>query len=89
MRAGCDISRAVDSGQYYYAIRTDIKGYYASISRKILLEQLYQHFQDPRLRNYFEQIVNIAIDKNADIFNEATVQKSQKDHVSGVTKIKT
>jgi len=51
------IKRALELDSYQYVIRADIKGYYASIRRQILLDQLNVHYQDPRLAHYFEQIV--------------------------------
>jgi len=54
--------------QYHYVIRADIKIYYASIDRKGLLQQLHQHFDDPRLLHYFEHIVNVAVDYHGNVF---------------------
>lgn len=62
------IHHALQYNTFQYVIRADIKGYYASISRKNLLKQLNHHYQDPRLQNYFEQIVNVAIDKRGNVF---------------------
>ncbi|MCB1827896.1 MAG: hypothetical protein KDH94_05655 [Coxiellaceae bacterium] len=53
------IKKALSLNHYNDVIRADIKGYYASIDREILLSLLHQHYQDPRLRNYFEQIVRV------------------------------
>ena len=64
-----DIDKALRTGQFQYALRLDIRGYFASIDRKILLDQLNHHFNDPRLQNYFKQIVQIPIIDNADITN--------------------
>ena len=45
--AAARIKAALSSGRYHYAIRADIKSYYASINHKILLKQIGQHFDDP------------------------------------------
>ncbi len=62
------LTNALSYRSYQYVIRADIRGYYASISREILTQQLLQHFQDPRLHHYFTQIVNTAVDRNAEVF---------------------
>jgi hypothetical protein len=64
-----EVDKALQTGRFHYALRLDIRGYFASIDRKILLELLNRHFNDPRLQNYFEQIVQISIIDNADITN--------------------
>jgi len=66
------IYNTLSSRPVNYVIRTEIRGYYGSISRRRLTAQLHQHFQDPRLVNYFSQIVNIAIDKKGDVFVPST-----------------
>ncbi len=63
------IKNSLVASDYRYIIRTDIRGYYESISRKLLTQQLHRHFQDPRLQNYFEQIVNCVVDRGGDVFN--------------------
>ncbi len=64
-----DVQQMLARQKFGYFMRLDIRGYYSSIDHRILLEQLYQHFQDPVLKQYFEQIVNIPIDKHAQIIN--------------------
>jgi hypothetical protein len=49
------------ANKFGYFIRADIAGYYASIDRKILSKQLPEYFDDPRVLNYLNQIVNIPI----------------------------
>ena len=49
-------------------IRVDIRKYYASISRKQLLEQVCRHYQDPRLQYYFEQIIYHAVERDGEVF---------------------
>jgi len=56
------VNQALESESYRYCIRADIKSYYASIDHEILVKQLRQHFDDPRIRKYLEDIVTIAID---------------------------
>jgi len=62
------IKAALASGDYHYVIRTDIKKYYASIDRKLLMAQLAQQFHDTRVMNYLEAIVNHAIDDGGKVF---------------------
>lgn len=57
-----DIKQALESGDYHYALRIDIRGYYANIDRKILLTQLQKKFDDPLTLKYLESIVTTAID---------------------------
>ena len=51
------LKRHLDSGQYEYFIRLDIKQYYASIDRRILTEQVKDCFDDPRVIHYLTQII--------------------------------
>ena len=53
--------KAFDNGSFRYFMRLDIKSYYASIDRKILTEQTKSCFNDPRVLNYLDQIINIPI----------------------------
>jgi len=64
-----DVAIMLERQKFGYFMRLDIKGYYSSMDHRILLEQLCQHFHDPVLQQYFDQIVNIPIDKNAQITN--------------------
>jgi hypothetical protein len=59
--------KALDSGKFRYFMRIDIQGFYASIDRKLLFQQVQQHFHDPRILNYFEQIIHIPILKDGAI----------------------
>lgn len=47
---------------YKYFIIADIKDYYASIDRNILVKQTQKHFMDLRLVKYLESIITTAID---------------------------
>lgn len=66
-----DIHQMLTRQHFEYAIRIDIKSYYASIDRGILLQQLNHYFKDPILSHYFDQIVNIPVDRNAAIINKS------------------
>ena len=57
-----EIKSALNTKNFNYCLRIDIKSYYASINHKILLEQLYNNYDDPILRHYFEAIVTSGID---------------------------
>ncbi len=64
--------KALEKGTFRYFIRADIKGYYASIDRKILSEQTKELFNDFRVLNYLDQIIHIPIIENAAITNPTT-----------------
>ena len=53
---------ALATGRYEYCLRIDIKSYYASINHKVLLKQLMDNYDDPRLKKYFTDIVTAAVD---------------------------
>ena len=55
---------AMKSKKYHYVLRLDIKGYYANIDHGILIQQLCQAYDDPRLHRYFASIVSPLIDDN-------------------------
>lgn len=57
------VQKALQSGEFKYFIRTDIKSYYASIDQHILLKQVKSHFQDNRVLNYLEQIITVTLDQ--------------------------
>ncbi len=59
-----DIEKALKSGQYYYALRIDIKGYYANIEHKRLLELLQKNFDDPLILKYLNDIVKRLVDRD-------------------------
>ncbi len=65
-KISADIKTALDSQDYAYVMRLDIRGYYANIHHDLLLAQLQTHYQDPLLHTYFEAIVNAAVDKYGD-----------------------
>jgi len=62
-----NIKEALNTGKYTYAIRLDIKSYYASINHKILLQQLAAVFDDPMLLRYLNDIVTIPIDNSGNL----------------------
>ena len=64
-----DVQQMLDRQSFGFFMRLDVKSYYASINHRILLEQLNSHFCDPVLQHYFEQIVNVPINQNAQIIN--------------------
>lgn len=63
-----DIKTALTSGNYHYVLRIDIKSYYASIDKTILLQQLNQHYHDPIVLHYFEAIVNHVVDDGGYVY---------------------
>ena len=64
------LKKALTNGDFHYFIRADISGYYASIDRGLLWQQVETHFDDPRVLNYLHQMINIPIIKNAEVLNE-------------------
>ena len=61
------VKAALTTNDYHYAIRLDIRSYYASIDHEILLKQLKENYDDPKLINYFQQMITVAVDKNAQL----------------------
>jgi hypothetical protein len=64
-----DIEKALKSGQYYYALRIDIKGYYANIQHQKLLELLQKNFDDPLILKYLHDIVKRLVDRDGVLFS--------------------
>lgn len=63
-----DIKAALGSGAYHFAMRIDIRSYYASIDHGVLQKQLEAVLDDKRALHYLNAIVTIAIDKEGVIF---------------------
>ena len=61
------IKRAVEQQCFSYVIRTDIRSYYASIQHDILTKQVQEHFNDPRVLHYLEDIITIGVDDGGNI----------------------
>lgn len=66
------IEKSLQQTPYLYMIRADVKGYYASIDRKILMQLVRQHYNDPRLLGYFEAIVNHSLDDGGVVSTAST-----------------
>ena len=49
--------------KYAYFIRLDIKGFYASVDRKILSEIVEETYDDPIIVAYLKDVIHIAYDK--------------------------
>ncbi|MBS0351012.1 MAG: transposase [Proteobacteria bacterium] len=62
----------MNANSYHYVIRADIKGYYSSIDRRILLQQTLQAFQDPRVQLYWEAIITAPIDDGGRLLTPST-----------------
>ncbi len=56
------VQKALNTNDYHYFIRADIKGYYANIDHQILLDQLFEQYQDPKVRYYFSAFVTALTD---------------------------
>ncbi|WP_198432157.1 reverse transcriptase domain-containing protein [Marinomonas sp. BSi20584] len=52
----------INSGQYGYVIRTDIKGYYANIQKRPLIDQLAQHIHCPIILNLMSQYLHYSVE---------------------------
>ena len=64
------IKQAIGHKNFRYFIRADIKSYYASIDHNILVKQVQQNFDDPRLLKYLSDIINISVIKDATVFTQ-------------------
>ena len=64
-----DIKDALKTGEYCYFLRIDIKSYYASIDRKILMEQLKENFSHPLTLAYLYSIVNNVVDDGGRVYD--------------------
>ena len=45
-----------------FIIRADIKSYYRSIDHKLLLEEIKQHYNDPKVQHMLERIITNPIE---------------------------
>ncbi len=61
------VEKGLSLDAYHYFLRIDIKFYYASIDRKILTEQITNSFNDPRVKNYLSDVINIPVLNDAAI----------------------
>ncbi|MBS0351670.1 MAG: group II intron reverse transcriptase domain-containing protein [Proteobacteria bacterium] len=66
------LHNVMNAKTYHYVIRADIKGYYASIDHRILLQQTQQAFQDPRVQQYLEAITTAPIDDGGRLLTSTT-----------------
>ena len=65
----CATTTAFKRGPFRYVIRFDINGYYASINHLLLLAQLQVFYKDPRLLNYFKDVITALVDNNGVLFS--------------------
>ncbi len=61
------VNKALDTGEYRYFMRIDIGNFYGTINHKILMSQINERFDDPRVLNYLEQVATIPVIKNAEV----------------------
>ena len=57
------ITDALETGNYRYIIRTDIKSYYASIDHSLLQQMIHSHFNDQRVVRYVCDWISTPIDR--------------------------
>jgi RNA-directed DNA polymerase len=62
------VENALDTGKFHYAIRIDIKSYYASINHRILKNRVNEHFDDPKVQCYLADIISTAVIDGGDVF---------------------
>ena len=62
--------------EYKFCIRTDVKDYYNSIDKDILFDIVKKEFGDPRLINYFKQIIFAYVYKNALYYKRHGIRRS-------------
>lgn len=62
------LDNALATEKFNYAMRLDIKSYYASIRHPILLAQVNQAFDDPKILNYLNAIITTAVDDGGRVF---------------------
>ena len=62
------IENALATHKFHYAIRLDIKSYYASIHHRILMNQVNENFDDPKVRRYLTDIITAAVDDGGKVF---------------------
>jgi retron-type reverse transcriptase len=62
------IQNALNTDKFHYAIRADIKSYYASIDHGILICQVNEHFHDPKVKHYLDHVITTAVDDGGDVF---------------------
>jgi len=61
------IKNSMNFEHFRYFIRADIKDYYASIDRNILVQQTRKYFKDLRLCKYLKAVVTTAIDDGGEV----------------------
>jgi RNA-directed DNA polymerase len=66
------IQKALDTQDFRYIIRADVSSYYASINHQILIQQVEQKFDDPRLLHYLKNIITIATHDKGNILTTTT-----------------
>ena len=57
-----EIKAALETGQFHYVLRLDMRSYYASIDHRILVKQVNETFDDPLIQQYLEAIITVGID---------------------------
>ncbi|WP_413469854.1 reverse transcriptase domain-containing protein [Serratia quinivorans] len=56
------LSQALGGGEYRYACRTDIRGYYGAINKDTVLRQVQQYVSDPVLLGLVEQFLHYTVE---------------------------
>ena len=66
------LHNVMNAKTYRYVIRADVKGYYASIDLKILGQQVWDSFDDPRVLHYLDAIITAPIDDGGRLLTPTT-----------------
>lgn len=62
------LSAALQSGEYRYVCRTDIKGYYGAITKKTVMAQVRRYVADPVLLGLIDQYVHYTVEQGGEFY---------------------
>lgn len=62
------LSTALQSGEYRYVCRTDIKGYYGAITKKTVMAQVRRYVADPVLLGLIDQYVHYTVEQGGEFY---------------------
>ncbi|WP_071888894.1 reverse transcriptase domain-containing protein [Serratia liquefaciens] len=65
------LSTALQSGEYLYVCRTDIKGYYGAITKKTVMEQVRRYVADPVLLGLIDQYLHYTVEQGGEFYTPA------------------
>lgn len=62
------LSTALQSGEYRYVCRTDIKGYYGAITKKTVMAQVRRYVADPVLLGLIDQYLHYTVEQGGEFY---------------------